>query len=112
MSRAWLVRGGRYGENEMLALDAGLIALGWPELHDLGRVSTLDDLRDLVRRTCPDAPPGRLRSYVRQLWARISGTRQDLRYTLGAGMTVCEVTRHRGTARLAVRAASGTDPGA
>jgi restriction system protein len=165
MSRAWLVRAGRHGENEMLALDAGLVVVGWPELRDLGPVSTRDDLSDLVRRAYPDAPLGRVRSYVRQLWAfrhtiatgdlvalplkttrevaigRITGEYQylpdlprtarhlrtvewlttdlprdaigqDLRYTLGAGMTVCEVARHRGAERLAVLAASGTDPGA
>jgi restriction system protein len=165
MGRAWLVRAGQHGENEMLALDAGLVVVGWPELRDLGAVSTRDDLRALVHRAYPDAPLGRVASYVRQLWAfrhtiatgdlvalplkttrevaigRITGEyqyfrdlprtarhlrtvewlttdvpreaiRQDLRYTLGAGMTVCEVTRNRGAERLAVLAASGTDPGA
>ena len=128
-------------------------------------MSIAGTLAELVRRTYPDAPPGRLGSYVRQLWAfrhtiatgdlvvlplkttrevaigRITGEYQylpdlprtarhlrtvewlttdlprdaigqDLRYTLGAGMTVCEVARNRGAARLAALAAGEADPGA
>ncbi|MCW2611233.1 MAG: restriction system protein [Actinomycetota bacterium] len=37
--------------------------------------------------------------------------RDDLLHTLGAGMTVCEVRRHRGAHRLAALAATGADPG-
>jgi restriction system protein len=69
MGRAWLVRAGRSGESEMLALDAGIIVIGWSELRDLSGVATKDDLGDLLRRTYPDAKPRRLLNHRSQLWA-------------------------------------------
>jgi restriction system protein len=162
--RAWLVRAGRHGEHERLALDAGLAVVGWPSLPGLGPVSSRDELLGLLRATYPDAPPRRLLNWRAQLWAfrataapgdlvalplktsgevaigRVAGAYayrpdlpptarhvrpvewlapdvpraaigEDLLHTLGAGMTVCEVRRNRGADRLAVLAATGTDPG-
>lgn len=165
MSRAWLVRAGRYGENELLALDAGIVVVGWSQLRDLAEASSREELAELLRETYPTARPATLRNHLAQLWAfrdtmavgdlvalplktagsvaigRITGDytyladlpptarhlrtvnwlatdvprdaiRPDLRSTLGAGMTVCEVRRNRGAARLAALAETGTDPGA
>jgi restriction system protein len=164
VARAWLVRAGRYGENELLALDAGIVVVGWSELRDLAEASSREELADLLRATYPTARPATLRNHLAQLWAfrdtmavgdlvalplktagavaigRITGEYsylgdlpptarhfrtvewlatdvprdaigQDLLYTLGASMTVCEVRRNRGAERLAVLAEKGVDPG-
>jgi restriction system protein len=163
VSRAWLVRAGRYGEDEVLALDAGLVVIGWSELPDLGPLSSREDLLDLLRETYPGAPRARLLNWRGQLWAfrgamapgdlvalplktsgevaigRVTGDYAyrpdlpptarhvrpvewlvtdvpraaigaDLRNTLGAGMTVCEIRRNGGAHRLGALAATGTDP--
>ncbi len=164
MTRAWVCRAGKSGENELLALDKGIVVVGWPETPDLTDVKTRDELAEVYRATFPDSAEKRLVNHVGQLWAfrdtmsegdlvalplksrpavaigRITGpytyrtdltpgahhTRpvewlttdvprtaigRDLLYTLGAFLTVCEIRRNNGAARIAALAASGTDPG-
>jgi restriction system protein len=43
--------------------------VGWSELADLGRVSSREELLDLLRATYPDAPRARLLNWRGQLWA-------------------------------------------
>jgi restriction system protein len=69
VERAWLVRAGRRGENEMLALDAGLVVVGWSQLPDLGGTTSRAELAELLRETYPDDAPQRLRNHEAQLWA-------------------------------------------
>jgi restriction system protein len=164
MDRAWLVRAGRHGERETLALSAGLVLIGWSELPDLSSVQTREGLAETLREAYPDASVKRLRNHLAQLWmfrntiavgdlvalplkgtpavaiGRIAGayqhradlpegarhTRpvewlttdvprtaigQDLLYTLGAFLTVCEIKRNNGAQRVAALAAAGKDPG-
>ncbi len=149
----WLVRAGRYGERETLALEQGLAVIGWEELPDLGDVASRGELEELVRVTYPDAGKGRVANWVGQLWAfrermqvddlvvlpqktqaaiaigKVAGpytyrvdlgadvhhTRpvewlrtdiprarfdQDLLYTFGAFLTVCQISRHNAEARI------------
>ncbi len=65
----WLVRAGRYGERETLALEKGLTVIGWEELPDLSSIDCRGDIEELVRTTYPDASKGRLANWVGQLWA-------------------------------------------
>jgi restriction system protein len=69
VSRAWLVRAGRHGEDEALALDAGLAVIGWSEVEDLGPLSSREELLVLLRDTYPDAPRARLLNWRGQVWA-------------------------------------------
>lgn len=149
----WLVRAGRYGERETLALEQGLSVIGWEEIGDLSGVASRQDLEEIVRTTYPDAGKGRVANWVGQLWAfreRIQvgdlvvlplkkqsaiaiGTivgpyayrsdlaadthhtratkwiktdiprsrfDQDLLYTFGAFMTVCQIKRHNAEERI------------
>lgn len=164
MPRAWLVRAGKHGENELLALDENAVVIGWGDLPDLDDVKTKDELVEVYRATYPDAGEKRLLNHVGQVWAfrdtisvgdlavlplksrpvvaigRFVGpytyrpefprnarhTRpvewlmsdvprtaigQDLLYTLGAFLTVCEVRRNEGAARISALAAGHPDPG-
>ena len=54
----WLVRAGRYGERETLALEQGLSVIGWEEVPDLSGVTSRAALEELVRATYPDAGKG------------------------------------------------------
>ena len=149
----WLVRAGRFGERETLALEQGLSVIGWDELPDLSAVASRQELEELVRTAYPDAGKGRVANWVGQLWAfreriqvgdpvvlplkkqsaiaigKIAGpyvfrsdlpadahhTRatkwiktdiprsrfdQDLLYTFGAFMTVCQLQRHQAEERI------------
>jgi len=149
----WLVRAGRYGERENLALEQGLSVIGWEELPDLAIVSSREALEALMRETYPDAGDGRIRNNIAQVWAfreriqvgdlvmlplkqqsaiaigKIAGpyayrpdlpadarhTRlttwiktdiprskfdQDLLYSLGAFMTVCQIKRNNAEERI------------
>jgi len=44
----WLVRAGKHGERENLALEKGLALPGWDELPDLSDIKTREELLDLL----------------------------------------------------------------
>lgn len=150
----WLVRAGRYGQNEDFAIDRGRAVIGWDGLPDLSEVDTREKLTELMREAYPDASNYKLGNYVGQVWAfksRIQpkedlvvlplktrsviaigrptgpyeycaenpeGARhtrpvewirtdiprtafdQDILYSLGAFMTVCQIRRNKAEERI------------
>ncbi len=149
----WLVRCGRHGEGENLALGGGVVGVGWPEVGDLGPVSDTGDIRELVREAYPDQKTSTVANWTAQLdafrlkialgdlvslplktspavaFGRVTGAYkyepgapesmrhqrsvmwiredvprdaidQDLRYSLGAFLTVCQVKRNDAEARI------------
>ncbi|HZL07329.1 MAG TPA: restriction endonuclease, partial [Coriobacteriia bacterium] len=64
----WLVRAGRYGEREALALEQDQSIIGWEELPDLAHLDSREALAELVRAAHPDAGKGRLANWTGQLW--------------------------------------------
>src|SRR4051794_1319809 len=67
--RAWLVRAGRYGERETLALEENLTLIGWDNLPDLSSIQTRDSLMDALHNAYPDDGEKRLMNWQAQLWA-------------------------------------------
>lgn len=67
--RAWLVRAGKYGNRESLALEQGLVVVGWDELSDLSGIETRDDLTAALQAAYPDGGRKRLLNWQAQLWA-------------------------------------------
>lgn len=65
----WLVRAGRFGAYDALALERGYAVLGWEELPDLRQVKTRAELEDLCRKTYPEAKANTIYNWVGQLWA-------------------------------------------
>lgn len=49
----WLVRAGRWGEQEQTALDEGLVTIGWNELPDLSGIKSRAALNALYREKNP-----------------------------------------------------------
>ncbi|MHB9036589.1 MAG: restriction endonuclease [Armatimonadota bacterium] len=151
----WLVRAGKNGENESLALEQGLSVIGWSDIPDMSGIATREELETLCRERYPDAPQNRIRNFVGQLWAfrnriqvgdlvvlplktsssiaigKINGpykyradlpecaqhthdtewirtdiprsaVDQDLLYSMGAFMTVCQITRNNAASRIQV----------
>lgn len=148
----WLARAGRQGEDEELALENGICAIGWADLGDLVSVKRKEEIDALYEKTYPGASAGRRTNHVGQLWAfshkirpddlvvlprkrtstvaigRVTGPykykaefprcphtipvtwlqtdlartkfEQDLLYSFGAFMTVCQIVRNDAEARV------------
>ncbi len=65
----WLVRAGRYGETEHVALEKGVAVLGWDALPDLSGVESRWDLRQIMRETYPHEKPAAVDNWLSQVWA-------------------------------------------
>lgn len=65
----WVVRAGRYGEYENLALERGVVTIGWGALPDLASVGTKEALHALVADKHPDEKPGTITNWAGQVWA-------------------------------------------
>lgn len=68
---AWLTRAGRNGAFEQLALDDGLVAIGWGVLGDLTGLDR-PELTQHIQATYPDYGIGVLRNSTGQLWAFVN----------------------------------------
>ncbi|GFP22009.1 restriction system protein [Candidatus Hakubella thermalkaliphila] len=64
----WLVRAGRHGERESLALEKGLAVIGWADLPDLSGVKTREELYSLLEKAYPDAKRKTLLNWQSQIW--------------------------------------------
>ena len=149
----WLVRSGRSGEYEDLALRTGRSLIGFHEVPDMSSVTDKESLLDILRDAYPDRPKNAIFNFRGQLWAflkriqvddlvvlplktrsvvavgRVTGsyeyksdnpegarhTRpvnwirtdiprsaldQDLLYSIGAFMTVCQIQRNKAEERI------------
>jgi restriction system protein len=65
----WMVRAGRYGAQETLALENGMAVIGWEEMPDLSQATSKTLMRDLCRHVYPDASEAKLNNYVGQLFS-------------------------------------------
>ena len=50
----WVARAGKYGERENLALEEGRAFIGWPELGDLSKHKSRDEIQKLLEEAYPD----------------------------------------------------------
>ena len=70
-ARAWVVRGGRYGEHrqrEAFNFEHGVAVIGWDQLPDLRTVPSLEDMMETIRRARPNASDRSVSNHARQLW--------------------------------------------
>ncbi len=65
----WVVRAGREGENEALALDEGAAVTGWQDVGDLDGFETFEQVRDLISDSRPGISSASLSNQAGQLWA-------------------------------------------
>lgn len=64
----WLVRAGKHGEREDLALTKNLLLPGWDELPDLSHINTRQELLELLGKTYPEEKPKTIRNWTSQIW--------------------------------------------
>ncbi|WP_223813669.1 restriction endonuclease [Geobacillus zalihae] len=67
----WLVRAGRYGEQQEAALEHGVAVIGWNELPDLSSIQTKEQLKELFNKVYPKATENEAANKVGQIWAFI-----------------------------------------
>ena len=65
----WLVRAGKYGEEENLALDKDVVVHGWTIEKDLKNTKSKQEIEDLMHQTSPTAKPKSISSWANQVWA-------------------------------------------
>lgn len=69
MTRAWTVRGGRYGQREEAALHDDLVIAGWEEvIADLSVYATVDELRQALIVFYPKDGLHTINNWTHQLW--------------------------------------------
>lgn len=64
----WLVRSGKYGEREALALDNGFAVIGWDAMPDLALLKVREDLYAALETAYPDEKGKTLSNWESQLW--------------------------------------------
>lgn len=66
----WMIRVGRHGEHEQQFLRSNSISLNWSELvQDLSLFDTRAAMRELMRKTFPQASEAKLSNHLGQIWA-------------------------------------------
>jgi restriction system protein len=147
-----MVRAGKHGEQEDIALREGVVTVGWKDMPNLSGIKTKEDLEKLYIKTYPDAKKMTTANEVGQLWTFMSRIKkgdlvalplkkqaviaigkveddwyeykdlaenakhirrvkwikniprtafdQDLLYSFGAFMTVCEIKRNEAERRV------------
>jgi restriction system protein len=147
-----MVRAGRHGEQEDVALEEGVVTIGWQKIPDLSKIKSKDALEKLYLEYYPDQKKMEVANKVGQIWrfmdeikkgdlvalplkkqsavaiGKIEDNRyqyeklaenvkhirkvkwlktiprsafdQDLLYSLGAFMTVCQISRNDAENRI------------
>lgn len=147
----WMVRAGRHGEQESVALEKKVVTIGWKEMPSLASIKSKEQLKELYEQTYPDAKKNSMINEVGQIWRFINDIQmgdyvalplksqsaiaigevrgdyaferlsenvkhvrkvkwhkmiprsafdQDLLYSLGAFMTVCQIKRNDAEKRI------------
>jgi restriction system protein len=65
----WVIRGGRYGEDENWCLQNRTAGAAWNEVPSLQSANSREDVRTLVERVYPGESPCRVANWTGQLWA-------------------------------------------
>lgn len=65
----WLVRAGRTGEQEELAIEKDVAVIGWDQVPDLSSFGSRDELKEWYVEQDPYQSPYRIGGWVGQLWA-------------------------------------------
>ncbi len=64
----WMVRAGRQGLHENLALEKGQIIIGWDELPDVSSIQTPEEMKNLCEEKYPNSSKAQLGMSTGQIW--------------------------------------------
>ncbi|MCM8765712.1 MAG: restriction endonuclease [Candidatus Omnitrophica bacterium] len=65
----WLIKGGREGIFENLAIEKNLVIIGWPKIGDLSKINSKEELYEIIKQAYPDDSPIKLSVHMGQLWS-------------------------------------------
>lgn len=153
----WMIRAGKHGEDEEMALSKGLVMVGWREMPDLSSIGSYEEMKEKCREIYSDRSASAISNYASQIWTfskkikkgdlvvlplktrsaiaigKIIGDYeyldgrhvrkvewlkeeprnrfgQDLLYSFGASMTVCQIKRNDAEKRVQAIATGASDP--
>lgn len=69
MAKAWVIRSGKFGERDHIALESGLSGGGWEGTPDLTPFTTREEIAEVVEKIHPGAKKGKIHAATGQLWA-------------------------------------------
>ncbi|OHX51662.1 restriction endonuclease [Planococcus faecalis] len=64
----WMVRAGSHGQQEEIALEENIIAIGWRELGDLDKVDSKAEIEDKYEKIYLNTKPKAVSNRVNQIW--------------------------------------------
>ena len=64
----WMVRAGKHGAQEAIAIHNGIITIGWNDLPDLSSLKTKAELAKLYSKAYPEAKKKKAGNSVGQIW--------------------------------------------
>jgi len=64
----WVVRAGKYGEQEQTALDNNLVTMAWNEFDDLSKIEKKEQLTEIYTKLYPDFNKYKIANQVGQVW--------------------------------------------
>ena len=73
----WVVRAGRDGEQEKLAIEKGFAFIGWDNLGDLSPIQTREDIKHLLEKAYPDKGVGTVRNHAGQVFNFVKSIQID-----------------------------------
>lgn len=65
----WMVRAGKYGENEQAAIEKKVVTIDWNDLPDLSHITNREQLFSLFAKIFPGDSTARISNHVGQVWA-------------------------------------------
>jgi restriction system protein len=63
-----MVRAGKHGGREAIALEQNIVVIGWDELPDLGPYQSRESIAQLLKKTYPDVSPKTMHQWIGQVW--------------------------------------------
>jgi restriction system protein len=68
----WMVRAGKYGEQEATLIENNIVAIGWNKLPDLFNIKSKENLKTIYKNTYPDRSKNLMNSQINQIWRYIN----------------------------------------
>lgn len=64
----WLVRAGKHGAEEQIAIDQNVVTIGWNEFPSFSKIKTRNDLTAVYRKEYPDVSKNKSGNEIGQIW--------------------------------------------
>jgi len=68
----WMVRAGKYGEQEATLIENNIVAIGWNELSDLSDLKSKENLKTIYKKIYSDRSKNVSNSQISQIWRFIN----------------------------------------